>query len=92
MVLPADVVSPVDEELPFTKLEEDEALLLLDVLLLELVLLLVLVILLVEVVLTVVVLVVFFELDFDEEVEVVEDVRRCTAAPNPYRRTGSGNP
>lgn len=88
MVLPAGVVSPVDEELPFTELEEDETLLLVDVLLLELVL----VFLLVEVALTVVVLVVFFELDFDEEVEVVEDVRRCTAAPNPYLRTGSGNP
>lgn len=86
MVLPADVVSLVDEELLFTELEEDEELLLLDVLLLELV------ILLVEVVLTVAVLVVFFKLNFDEEVEVVEDVRRCTAAPNPYRRTGSGNP
>lgn len=71
MVLAADVVSPVDEELLFVKLEEDEELLLLDVLLLEVVLMT----LLVEVVLTVAVLVVF-EPDFEEEVEEVEDVRR----------------
>jgi hypothetical protein len=70
VVLPADVVSSVDEELLFAKLEEDEELLLLDVLLVEVVLMTLL-----EVVLTVAVLVVF-ELDFEEEVEEVEDVRR----------------
>jgi hypothetical protein len=69
VVLPADV-SPVDEELLFAKLEEDEELLLLDVLLVEVVLMTLL-----EVVLTVAVLVVF-EPDFEEEVEEVEDVRR----------------